>query len=200
MSDEKGKGARTAKVSRKTGETQIEVALDLDGGDSQISTGVAFFDHMLDQIARHGNLGLAISAKGDLEVDDHHTVEDTGIALGEALREALGNKAGVVRFASAYAPLDEALARVVVDLSGRPGLFFRATFSRHMVGEMEVQLVREFFQGLANASASTIHVDLLEGSNAHHQVEAVFKALALALREAVSLRGDDAVPSTKGVL
>lgn len=190
---------RTATVSRKTGETSVEVSVGLDGGEVEVSTGVAFFDHMLDQVGRHGGLGLKVAAKGDLEVDAHHTVEDTGITLGEAVKEALGDKAGIRRFATAHAPLDESLARVVLDLSGRPGLFFRATFSRRSVGEMEVQLVREFFQGFANASASTLHVDLLEGSNAHHQVEAVFKAFALALREAVSMRGGG-VPSTKGVL
>lgn len=190
---------RTATVSRKTGETSVEVSVGLDGGEVEVSTGVAFFDHMLDQIGRHGGLGLKVAAKGDLEVDAHHTVEDTGITLGEAVKEALGDKAGIRRFATAHAPLDESLARVALDLSGRPGLFFRATFSRRSVGEMEVQLVREFFQGFANASASTLHVDLLEGSNAHHQVEAVFKAFALALREAVSMRGGG-VPSTKGVL
>ena len=200
MSEANDKDDRTASVSRKTGETSVAVTLDLGGGEVAIGTGIAFFDHMLDQIARHGGLGLAISASGDLEVDDHHTVEDTGITFGEALREALGDKAGVVRFASAYAPLDEALARVVLDLSGRPGLFYRATFSRQRVGELDVQLVREFFQGFANASASTVHVDLLEGSNAHHQVEAIFKAFSLALREATRLREGKSIPSTKGVL
>ena len=193
--------ARTATVKRTTGETDVKVSVNLDGGPATINTGIAFFDHMLDQIARHGGIGLDVQAQGDLEVDDHHTVEDTGIAMGEAVRTALGNLAGIFRFGTAYAPLDESLARTVVDLSGRPGLFFRATFSRPTVGEFEVQLIREFFGAFANASKTTIHVDLLEGVNAHHQVEAVFKSFALALRKAVTVRDVTAgVPSTKGSL
>lgn len=193
--------ARTASINRTTGETNIKLQLGLDGGAATIATGIAFFDHMLEQIARHGNLALELTCQGDLEVDQHHSVEDTGIALGEAVKEALGDKQGIVRFATAYAPLDEALARVVLDLSGRPGLFFRATFSRPQVGELEVQLVREFFQGFSNAAAATMHIDLLEGDNAHHQVEAIFKAFGLALRSAVAVRAGDArVPSTKGKL
>lgn len=192
---------RTATIERKTGETSIAVTLCLDGGAAEIDTGIAFFDHMLDQIARHGNVGLRLQTQGDLEVDQHHTVEDTGIALGEAVAQALADKAGIVRFGTAYAPLDEALARVIIDLSGRPGLFFRATFSRQQVGELEVQLVREFFQGFANAAQATMHIDLLEGDNAHHQVEAIFKAFGLALRTAVAVRDPAAgVPSTKGKL
>lgn len=193
--------ARTAKIERRTGETEIKLSLGLDGGPSEIATGIAFFDHMLDQIARHGNLALTLDVKGDLEVDQHHTVEDTGIALGEAVLAALGDKAGIVRFGTACAPLDEALARVVLDLSGRPGLFFRANFSRPQVGGLEVQLVREFFQGFANSAKATVHVDLLEGDNAHHQVEAVHKAFALALRAAVTVcEPGGVVPSTKGTL
>lgn len=193
--------ARTASIERHTGETDIKLSLGLDGGPIEIATGIAFFDHMLDQIARHGNLALTLVTKGDLEIDQHHTVEDTGIALGEAVLASLGDKAGIVRFGTAFAPLDEALARVVLDLSGRPGLFFRADFSRPQVGELEVQLVREFFQGFANAAKATVHVDLLEGDNAHHQVEAIYKAFALALRAAVTVREPGgAVPSTKGTL
>ena len=193
-------GTRSAQVSRKTNETTIEVGLDLDGSEVSVETGIAFFDHMLDQVGRHGRLGLLVKATGDLEVDPHHTVEDTGIAIGEAVRKALGDKAGVKRFAAGYTPLDESLARVVLDLSGRAGLFYRASFSRQKVGELDVQLVREFFKGFVNSSAATLHVDLLEGSNAHHQVESIFKAFALALGEATSLRGDSSIPSTKGVL
>lgn len=192
---------RQAEIRRSTAETAIEGRLSLAGAPGEIATGIPFFDHMLEQVARHGRLGLSLSCRGDLQVDQHHTVEDCGIALGEALAAALGDKAGIVRFASAHAPLDEALARAVVDLSGRPGLFFRATFSRLSAGDFELQLVREFFQGFANAAQATLHIDLLEGSNAHHQVEAIFKAFALALADAVTVRDPGgAVPSTKGSL
>lgn len=193
--------ARRATVQRATGETAIKVALRLAPGKAAIATGIAFFDHMLAQIAQHGQLGLAVKATGDLDVDFHHTVEDVGIALGMALEKALGPKRGIARFADACAPLDEALARVVIDLSGRPGLYYRATFSRPAIGDFDVQLVREFFQGFANAAKATLHVDLLAGANAHHQAEAIFKAFALALRQAVAPAGAaGAVPSTKGRL
>ncbi|MBF2735755.1 MAG: imidazoleglycerol-phosphate dehydratase HisB [Betaproteobacteria bacterium AqS2] len=193
--------ARRATIERATGETAIKVALRLAPAKAEIATGIAFFDHMLAQIAQHGQLGLAVKAKGDLDVDFHHTVEDVGIALGMALEKALGDKKGIARFADACAPLDEALARVVLDLSGRPGLYYRATFSRPAVGDFDVQLVREFFQGFANAAKATLHVDLLAGANAHHQAEAIFKAFALALRQAVAPVGAaGAIPSTKGRL
>ncbi len=191
---------KPAVVKRSTGETAIEVRLRLRPGQRKIATGIAFFDHMLAQIAQHGLLELAIKAKGDLDVDFHHTVEDTGIALGLALEQALGDKRGIARFADACAPLDEALARVVLDLSGRPGLYYRATFTRGSVGDFDLQLVREFFQGFANAAKATLHIDLLEGVNAHHQAEAIFKAFALALRQAIAPVAAGEVPSTKGSL
>ncbi|MCY4325685.1 MAG: imidazoleglycerol-phosphate dehydratase HisB [Betaproteobacteria bacterium] len=192
---------RQAEITRRTAETAIDCQLSLAGEPGKIATGIPFFDHMLDQIARHGRFGLSLSCNGDLQVDQHHTVEDCGIVLGEAIAAALGDKAGIVRFASAYAPLDEALARSVIDLSGRAGLFFRATFSRQSAGDFELQLVREFFQGFANAAQATVHIDLLEGNNAHHQVEAIFKSFALALADAVAVRDPGgAVPSTKGSL
>lgn len=175
--------------------------LRLDGGESEVSTGVAFFDHMLSQVARHGKLGLHLKCDGDLEIDQHHTVEDCGIALGKAVAEALGGKAGIARFGTAHAPLDEALSRVVVDLSGRSGLFFRADFSRLEIGGMESQLVREFFQGFCNSCGATVHVDLLEGDNAHHQAESIFKAFGLALRAAVAIADPQGgIPSTKGTI
>lgn len=192
--------SKPAVVKRATGETAIEVRLRLRPGKKSIATGIAFFDHMLAQIAQHGLLELAIKAKGDLDVDFHHTVEDTGIALGMALEQALGDKRGIARFADACAPLDEALARVVLDLSGRPGLYYRATFTRGNVGDFDLQLVREFFQGFANAAKATLHIDLLEGVNAHHQAEAIFKAFALALRQAIAPVAAGEVPSTKGSL
>lgn len=192
--------SKPAVVKRSTGETAIEVRLRLRPGQRKIATGIAFFDHMLAQIAQHGLLELAIKAKGDLDVDFHHTVEDTGIALGMALEQALGDKRGIARFADACAPLDEALARVVLDLSGRPGLYYRATFTRGSVGDFDLQLVREFFQGFANAAKATLHIDLLEGVNAHHQAEAIFKAFALALRQAIAPVAAGEVPSTKGSL
>jgi len=194
---------RTAEISRQTLETQIRVALDLDGaGKSQLATGVGFFDHMLDQLARHGLLDLNIEARGDLHIDAHHTVEDVGIALGQALARALGDKKGLTRYGHAYVPLDEALARAVVDLSGRPGLVFDVTFSRARIGEFDVDLIREFFQALVNHAGITVHIDCLRGDNAHHQAEAVFKAFARALRMAITVdpRTSGAVPSTKGSL
>lgn len=194
---------RQADVTRNTLETQIRVALDLDGtGKSVLATGVGFFDHMLDQIARHGLIDLDIAAKGDLHIDAHHTVEDVGIAVGQALAKALGDKKGLRRYGHAYVPLDEALSRVVVDLSGRPGLVFEVPFTRGTIGEFDVDLVREFFQGLVNHAAITVHIDCLRGDNAHHQAETVFKAFARALRMAIEpdARAAGAVPSTKGSL
>lgn len=194
---------RQAEVARHTLETQIRVALNLDGsGASQLSTGVGFFDHMLDQIARHGLIDLAIDAKGDLHVDAHHTVEDVGITLGQALAKALADKRGLRRYGHAYVPLDEALSRVVVDLSGRPGLVFNVPFTRATIGEFDVDLVHEFFQGLVNHASITVHIDNLRGDNAHHQAETVFKAFARALRMACEpdpLAAGE-VASTKGSL
>ena len=193
---------RSAEVQRNTLETQIRVILDLDGsGTSRLATGVGFFDHMLDQIARHGMIDLDIEAKGDLHIDAHHTVEDVGIALGQALAKAMGDKKGLRRYGHAYVPLDEALARVVVDLSGRPGLVFEVPFVRGTIGEFDVDLVREFFQGLVNHAAMTVHVDVLCGANAHHQAETVFKAFGRALRMAVEPDPRaSGIPSTKGTL
>lgn len=192
---------RTSHIDRQTNETTIHLSLNLDeGGVVDISTGIAFFDHMLSQVARHGRLGLTLHAKGDLQVDAHHTVEDCGIALGQALAAALGDKKGVNRFAHAFAPLDESLARVVVDLSGRPSLNFYADFSRHQIGEMDSDLFREFFQAVVNNAKITLHIDLIRGTNAHHQIEAIFKAFGLALRGAVAVNDESGIPSTKGVL
>ncbi len=194
---------RTADIHRTTLETQVRVKLDLEGtGKSQLSTGVGFFDHMLDQIARHGLIDLQVDARGDLHIDAHHTVEDVGITLGQALAKALGDKKGLTRYGHAYVPLDEALSRVVVDLSGRPGLSFNVTFSRAQVGALDVDLVREFFQALVNHAGITVHVDNLRGDNAHHQAETIFKAFARALRMAITAdpRAGEVVPSTKGSL
>jgi len=194
---------RTADISRTTLETQIHVRLDLDGtGKSQLATGVGFFDHMLDQIARHGMFDLVVEARGDLHIDAHHTVEDVGIAIGQAIARALGDKKGLMRYGHAYVPLDEALSRVVVDLSGRPGLSFNVDFRRERIGSFDVELVREFFQALVNHAAITVHIDGLRGENAHHQAESVFKAFARALRMATTadVRAGGDVPSTKGSL
>jgi imidazoleglycerol-phosphate dehydratase len=194
---------RSAEVQRNTLETRIRVKVDLDGtGKSKLATGVGFFDHMLDQIARHGMLDLEIEAQGDLHIDAHHTVEDVGITLGQALAQAWSDKKGLVRYGHAYVPLDEALSRVVIDLSGRPGLTFGVDFVRGSVGEFDVDLVREFFQGLVNHAAMTVHIDNLRGDNAHHQAETVFKAFGRALRMAVDAdpRAAGAIPSTKGSL
>jgi imidazoleglycerol-phosphate dehydratase len=194
---------RQAEVVRNTLETQITVRLDLDGnGRSQLSTGVGFFDHMLDQVARHGMLDLEVIAKGDLHIDAHHTVEDVGISIGQAFARAVGDKRGLRRYGHAYVPLDEALSRVVIDLSGRPGLDFNIAFSRALIGEFDVDLVHEFFQGFVNHALVTLHVDNLKGSNAHHQAETAFKAFGRALRMAVEIdpRMQGAVPSTKGQL
>lgn len=194
---------RQADVSRNTLETRIRVAINLDGtGVTKLSTGVGFFDHMLDQIARHGMMDLIIDADGDLHIDAHHTVEDVGITFGQALAKALGDKKGLRRYGHAYVPLDEALSRVVVDLSGRPGLVFNVPFTRAMIGEFDVDLVHEFFQGMVNHAGISLHIDNLRGVNAHHQAETVFKAFARALRMAVEVdaRAADAIPSTKGAL
>ncbi len=194
---------RSAQVTRKTAETQITVALDLDGaGRSQLSTGIGFFDHMLDQIARHGLIDLSVQAQGDLHIDGHHTVEDVGITVGQALAQAIGDKKGIRRYGHAYVPLDEALSRVVIDFSGRPGLEWNVPFTRSMIGTFDVDLAHEFFQGLVNHAAITVHVDNLRGDNAHHQCETVFKAFGRALRAAVERdpRLGDVVPSTKGSL
>jgi imidazoleglycerol-phosphate dehydratase len=193
---------RTARVERNTAETQITVELNLDGsGRAKLDTGVPFLDHMLDQLARHGMFDVSVVAKGDLHIDAHHTVEDIGITLGQALRQAVGDKRGVVRYGHAYVPLDEALSRVVIDLSGRPGLEFNVSFTRAMIGTFDVDLTHEFFQGFANHALVTLHVDNLRGQNAHHQAETVFKAFARALRMAVARDERVAgIPSTKGSL
>ena len=195
--------ARTARVQRDTRGTQIAVAINLDGGGTcEVSTGIGFFDHMLDQIARHGLIDLNIQAQGDLHIDGHHTVEDVGITLGQALAQALGDKRGIRRYGHAYVPLDEALSRVVIDCSGRPGLHLGADFKAGSVGGFDTQLVFEFFQGLVNHALITVHIDNLKGDNAHHQIETIFKAFGRALRQAVEpdARLGDAVPSTKGTL
>jgi imidazoleglycerol-phosphate dehydratase len=193
---------RSAEVQRNTLETQIRVRIDLDGsGAARLATGVGFFDHMLDQIARHGMIDLDVEAKGDLHIDAHHTVEDVGITLGQAIAKAIGDKKGLRRYGHAYVPLDEALSRVVIDLSGRPGLVFSVPFTRGTIGEFDVDLVREFFQGLVNHAAMTLHVDALRGDNAHHQAETVFKAFGRALRMAVETDPRaTGIPSTKGSL
>ena len=194
---------RSAEVERRTAETDISVRLAIDGtGRTQLATGIAFLDHMLDQVGRHGMLDLAIAAKGDLHIDAHHTVEDIGIALGQAVRQALGDKRGIRRYGHAYVPLDEALSRVVIDLSGRPGLEFHVPFTRALVGTFDVDLVHEFFQGFANHALATLHVDNLRGDNAHHQAETVFKAFARALRMACERdpHAPAEIPSTKGAL
>ncbi|MCP5322236.1 MAG: imidazoleglycerol-phosphate dehydratase HisB [Pseudomonadales bacterium] len=194
---------RSAEVQRDTLETKIFVRVNLDGtGRADLASGIPFLDHMLDQIARHGLFDLTVQAEGDLHIDDHHTAEDVGITLGQAFARALGNKAGLVRYGHAYVPLDEALSRVVVDLSGRPGLAFDVPFTRARIGEFDVDLCREFFQGFVNHAAVTLHIDNLRGLNAHHQAETVFKAFGRALRMAVATdpRAGGALPSTKGLL
>lgn len=195
--------ARQAQVQRHTKETQITVSLNLDGeGKASLSTGIGFFDHMLEQIARHALIDLSVQAKGDLHIDGHHTVEDVGITLGQALAQAVGDKRGIRRFGHAYVPLDEALSRAVIDLSGRPGLCMHLPFTSGSIGGFDTQLTGEFFQGLVNHAQLTLHLDNLKGSNAHHQCESAFKAFARALRMAVERdpRATDSIPSTKGSL
>ncbi|NBU88665.1 MAG: imidazoleglycerol-phosphate dehydratase HisB [Betaproteobacteria bacterium] len=195
--------ARTATVRRDTKETRIRVQLNLDGhGEAKLATGIGFFDHMLEQIARHGLIDLDIEAQGDLHIDGHHTVEDVGITLGMAVAQAAGDKRGITRYGHAYVPLDEALSRVVVDFSGRPGLHMDVPFRSGMVGEFDTQLAFEFFQGFANHALVTLHIDNLKGHNAHHQCETVFKAFARALRMALTPdpRAAGTIPSTKGTL
>ncbi len=194
---------RTAEIVRNTNETKIRVAIDLDGtGRNELASGIPFLDHMLDQIARHGLVDLTVQAKGDLEIDGHHTVEDIGITLGQALAKAIGDKKGIRRYGHAYVPLDEALSRVVIDFSGRPYLEFHAEFARQMTGQFDLDLVREFFQGLVNHAGISLHIDNLRGLNAHHQCETIFKAFGRALRMAAEpdLRAAGVIPSTKGTL
>jgi imidazoleglycerol-phosphate dehydratase len=195
--------ARIAHVERKTAETTITVDVNLDGsGHTALATGVAFLDHMLDQVGRHSLIDLDVRANGDLHIDAHHTVEDIGITLGAAIRQALGDKTGIRRYGYAYVPLDEALSRVVVDFSGRPGLEYHVPFTRALIGTFDVDLVHEFFQGFANHALATVHIDCLRGDNAHHQAETVFKAFARALRMACEHdpRAAGILPSTKGAL
>lgn len=195
---------RTAEIRRDTAETKIRVAINLDGqGSRTLDSGLPFLDHMLDQIARHGLIDLEVQAKGDLEIDAHHTVEDIGITLGQAFAKAIGDKRGIRRYGHAYVPLDEALSRVVVDLSGRPGLEFSVKWKRGLVGQFDLDLIHEFFQGFVNHALVTVHIDNLKGENAHHQCETVFKAFARALRMAVELDpriSENVIPSTKGSL
>jgi len=198
-----GTAARTASVTRNTAETKITVSVNLDGtGKAKLSTGIGFFDHMLDQIARHGLIDLEIDCQGDLHIDGHHTVEDVGITLGQAVAKAVGDKKGIRRYGHAYVPLDEALSRVVIDFSGRPGLEMHVPFTSGMIGTFDSQLTYEFFQGFANHAFVTLHIDNLKGVNAHHQCETVFKAFARALRGALELdpRSVGVIPSTKGSL
>jgi imidazoleglycerol-phosphate dehydratase len=194
---------RYAETQRNTAETQIHVTLNLDGqGRSRLETGIGFFDHMLDQLARHGLMDLEITVQGDLHIDGHHTVEDVGITLGQTFAKALGDKRGVNRYGHSYVPLDEALSRAVIDLSGRPGLHMHVPFTSSVIGSFDTQLTFEFFQGFVNHAGVTLHIDNLKGKNAHHQAETVFKAFAKALRMAVEFdpRSGDAIPSTKGSL
>jgi imidazoleglycerol-phosphate dehydratase len=194
---------RTAEIDRNTLETQISVSVNLDGsGEREFQTGLPFLDHMLDQVARHGLLDITIKADGDLEIDAHHTVEDIGITLGQAVNEAIGDKKGIRRYGHAYVPLDEALSRVVIDFSGRPGLVYNVEFARQMVGDFDVDLFHEFFQGFVNHAKVTLHIDNLKGDNAHHQIETIFKAFGRALRMATESdpRMSDVTPSTKGSL
>jgi imidazoleglycerol-phosphate dehydratase len=194
---------RQVNVTRNTSETQITVALNLDGtGRATLNSGVPFLDHMLDQIARHGMIDLEVSAKGDTHIDDHHTVEDIGITLGQAVAKAVGDKKGITRYGHSYVPLDETLSRVVIDFSGRPGLEFHVPFTRARVGDFDVDLTIEFFRGFVNHAGVTLHIDNLRGINAHHQIETIFKAFGRAMRMALELdpRASGVVPSTKGSL
>lgn len=194
---------RTAAITRNTLETQIQISINLDGtGKADLNTGVPFLEHMLDQIARHGLIDLSIHANGDTIIDDHHTVEDIGIALGQAISQAVGDKKGISRYGHAYVPLDEALSRVVIDLSGRPGLFFNCEFTRGTLGKFDTQLIEEFFRGFINHAQASLHIDCLRGKNAHHQAETIFKAFGRALRMALATdaRMAGMLPSTKGAL
>ena len=194
---------RTAEIERNTLETQIKIKLNLDGsGNAVFATGIPFLEHMLDQVARHGLIDLDIDAKGDLHIDAHHTVEDIGISLGQAFTKALSDKKGINRYGHAYVPLDESLSRVVIDFSGRPGLFYQVEYPRSMIGGFDVDLFREFFQGFVNHAGVTLHIDSLKGSNAHHIAETIFKALGRALRMAITMdpRMQGMMPSTKGSL
>ena len=194
---------RTAEVTRNTSETRIRVSINLDGtGRQSLNTGVPFLDHMLDQIARHGMIDLDIHCDGDTHIDDHHTVEDVGITLGQAVAKAIGNKAGIRRYGHAYVPMDEALSRVAMDFSGRPGLFYFVEYTRARIGNFDVDLAREFFQGFVNHANATVHIDNLRGENAHHQCESIFKAFGRAMRMALEKdpRNENVIPSTKGVL
>ncbi len=194
---------RTATVNRNTLETRIGVSLNLEGtGQASLNSGVPFLDHMLDQIARHGLIDLTVTAEGDLQIDAHHTVEDIGISIGQAFAQAIGDKKGIRRYGHAYVPLDEALSRVVIDLSGRPGMEFQCDFARARVGDFDVDLIHEFFQGFINHAGVTLHIDNLRGDNAHHQAETIFKAFGRALRMALEadVRMGDVLPSTKGAL
>ena len=194
---------RTSTIKRSTNETKIEISLDLDGaGEAEINTSIAFLDHMLEQVSRHGLIDLNIKAQGDIEIDYHHTVEDIGICLGLAVKEALGDKKGINRYGHAFVPLDEALSRVVIDFSGRPGLDFNAQFPSDKLGSFDTELFFEFFQGFANSSLSTLHIDNLKGYNTHHIAETIFKAFGRALRMALELdpKISDIIPSTKGSL
>jgi len=194
---------RTAQISRHTLETKIDLSLNLDGsGIAKLQTGVPFLEHMLEQITKHGQIDLTLNCVGDIHIDDHHSVEDMGISLGQALKQAIGDKSGINRYGFAYVPLDEALSRVVLDLSGRSGLIFNAKFSRSLIGSFDVDLCQEFFQGLVNAAQITLHIDNLRGTNAHHQMETIFKAFGRALRMAIAFDAQiiGQMPSTKGVL
>ena len=194
---------RTCTIERNTNETRIALSLNLDGtGQTDLETGIGFFDHMLEQIARHGLIDINLQARGDLEIDDHHTVEDIGIVFGQALAESVGDKRGIKRYGSAYVPLDESLSRVVIDFSGRPHLSFDATFTRALIGNFETELVREFFQGVVNHASITLHIDNIRGINSHHIAETIFKAFGRALRMALEsdTRMADMIPSTKGSL
>ncbi len=194
---------RSASVSRDTLETQITVSINLDGtGEASFDTGVPFLEHMMDQIARHGLIDINVNARGDTEIDDHHTAEDIGITLGQAFKQAVGDKKGILRYGHAYVPLDEALSRVVIDFSGRPGLEFHCDFTRSTVGDFDVDLFVEFFQGFVNHAGVTLHIDNLRGKNTHHQIETIFKAFGRALRMALTIdeRASTAMPSTKGCL
>ncbi|MPV86704.1 imidazoleglycerol-phosphate dehydratase HisB [Ostreibacterium oceani] len=194
---------RQATITRNTNETNIHLALQLGSSDtSDINTGVGFLDHMLEQIARHAQIKLVVHCKGDTHIDDHHSTEDIGIALGQALNDALGDKKGITRYGSAYCPLDESLSRVVIDLSGRPGLYFFADFPSEKIGQFDTELVAEFFQGFANHAKASLHIDNLRGKNSHHIAESIFKAFARALRQAITIDDTmiDAIPSTKGAL